>query len=316
MKHIQIASLKKRLLSSLIDLSLIAGLFCLFYFCVFTKVVANVQHYDHLNEVIKEEQIKSNLYLLDKDNNPISILVNNPKANEDDLKDHVKDFYTAYIRHEDGEDPLYWYNTHILFVEDVKGVYKDKITYPEEIIFEWVDKDNPVEVKHKDNYEQEIFNEFYRSAYASATSMLMLTDPTYSALRTMTWGNVRAAMYASMIATLIPCFIVPISLRNGKTVGKLITKLVVLTDDGYEYKRYKHIFRYLSFYIFEVFGGVVTIGLTLILTTTLTLFTKKRRALHDYISFSVVVDETNSVFYKDEAEEMMYQKKSEEKLTA
>lgn len=314
MKHIQIASLKKRLLSSLIDLTIIAGLFCLFYFCVFTKVVSNVQHYDHLNEVIKEEQFNSHLYLKDKDGNPISILVNNPKAGEDELAEPVKEFYTTYIRHEDGEDPLYWYRTHILFVEDIHGSYKDKITYPEEIIFEW--NEDKTDVKHKDGYEPEIFNQFYRSAYASATSVLMLTDPTYSALRTMTWGNVRAAMYASMIATLIPCFIIPISLRNGKTVGKLITKLVVLTDDGYEYKRYKHIFRYLSFYIFEVFGGVVTIGLTLILTTTLTLFTKKRRALHDYISFSVVVDETNSVFYKDEVEEAMYQKKSEEKLVS
>ena len=111
-------------------------------------------------------------------------------------------------------------------------------------------------------------------------------------------------------------FIVPISLKNGKTVGKLITKLVVLTDEGYEYKRYKHIFRYLAFYMVEVFGGVVTIGLTLILTTTLTLFTKKRRALHDYIAFSVVADEVNSVFYKDYDEEIEYQKKSLEKLSA
>lgn len=316
MKHIQIASLKKRLLSSLIDLTIIAGLFCLFYFCVFTKVVASVQNYNHLNDVINEERIKSDLYV-EKDNKLITILQNNPKAGEDDLKEHVKYFYTNYIRHEDGEDPQYWYNTHILFVEDVKGIYKDKITYPQEIIFEWVNKEDlTLGVKHKDGYQSETFNFFYRSAYATAVTTLSLTDPTIGAIRAMTWGNIRAAMYASMLATLIPCFIVPISLKNGKTVGKLVTKLVVLTDEGYEYKKYKHIFRYLSFYIIEVFGGVVTIGLTLILTTTLTLFTKKRRALHDYISFSVVADEVNSVFYKDEAEELEYQKKSLEKLSA
>lgn len=320
MKHIQIASLKKRLLSSLIDLTIIAGLFCLFYFCVFTKVVASVQNYNHLNEVINAERVSSGLYI-EKDNKLITILQDNPKAGETELKDPTRKFYTDYINPKDTEKHRYtdyWFNVHVLYLDDVDHLYDgEKIAYPEIRLFEW---NNPTKssdgFKKKDGHTPDEFDSFYRSSYSTAITTLSLTDPTIGAIQAMTWGNIRAAMYASMIATLIPCFIVPISLKNGKTVGKLVTKLVVLTDDGYEYKKYKHIFRYLSFYIIEVFGGVVTIGLTLILTTTLTLFTKKRRALHDYISFSVVADEVNSVFYKDEAEEAEYQKKSLEKLNA
>lgn len=314
MKHIQIASIKKRLLSSLIDLTLIAGLFCLFYFLVFTKAVASVQNYDHLNQVITMEKLKSNLYFI-KDNKVISYLQDDHKAGEDKLSEPTKLFYTQYIKHNDGENVMYWYHTHILFLEDKLEVYKDKdkINYPEVTLFEWTDE-TYTEVKHKDDFDQETFNQFYRSSYASALATLQLTNPTFNAIKTMTWGNIRAAMYSSMLATFIPCFIVPISLKNGKTVGKLVTKLVVLTDDGYEYKRYKHIFRYLAFYGLEVFGGVVTIGLTLILTTSLAFFTRKKRALHDYVAFSVVVDETNSVFYKDEEEEKTYLMKSQEKL--
>lgn len=315
MKHIQIASIKKRLLSSLIDLTLFVGLFCLFYFLVFTKAVASVQNYDHLNQIITQQKLESKLYFT-KDNKVISYLQDNHKAGEDKLSEPTKLFYTEYIKHNDGEDPIYWYHTHILFAEDKREIYKDKdkITYPEITLFEWTDE-TYTEVKHKDQYtDQKIFDDFYRSSYASALATLQLTNPTFNAIKTMTWGNIRAAMYSSMLATFIPCFIVPISLKNGKTVGKLVTKLVVLTDDGYEYKRYKHIFRYLAFYGLEVFGGVVTIGLTLILTTSLAFFTRKKRALHDYVAFSVVVDETNSVFYKDEEEEKMYLMKSQEKL--
>ena len=311
MKHIQIASLKKRLLSSLIDLTLIAGLFCLFYFCVFTKVVASVQHYDHLNEVITSERINSHLY----NENGISLLEEKPGAGETELKDPIEYFYQTYLNTKDEKYTEYWYNVHVLYLDDIDEKYKgEQLFKPQVPLFKW--NDNHTQAIKIDGHTDEEYNIFYRSAYASALTNLQFVEPVYSALKTMTWGNIRAALYSSLVATFIPCFIIPISLKNGKTVGKLVTKLVVLTDEGYEYKRYKHIFRYLAFYIIEVFGGVVTIGLTLILTTSLTLFTKKRRALHDYIAFSVVVDEVNSVFYKDSEEELMYQKKSLEKLVS
>ncbi len=305
MKHIQIASLKKRLLSSLIDLTIVAGLFCLFYFCVFTKVVSIVQHYDQLNEVIKEEERNSGLYV-EVEGKVITLTENNPTAGENELEEPVKDFYLTYMKQDE-----YWYDVHVLYLNDKDNKYPDeKIETSEIVLFEW-SGEKPVKKK---DYSQETFDQFYQASYSNAIKVLDNTDKVFNAYKTITWGNYRAALYASMLATFIPCFIVPISLKNGKTVGKLLTKLVVLTDEGYEYKRYKHIFRYLAFYMIEVFGGVVTIGLTLILTTTLTLFTKKRRALHDYIAFSVVVDEVNSVFYKDEKEELEFKKKSLEKL--
>ena len=105
MKHIQIASLKKRLLSSLIDLGLIVGLFCLFYFTTFTKIVSAVQNYPHLNEVIKEEKLKSKLYL-EKDGKIISFLQDDDKAGEDKLAAPTKDFYVNYLTIKDEEDKV------------------------------------------------------------------------------------------------------------------------------------------------------------------------------------------------------------------
>lgn len=309
MKHIQIASLKKRLLSSLIDLALIAGITCLFYFCVFSKVVANVQHFDTLNETIRNEQANSHLYQNDK-----TIIENIPNAGENELKEPIEQFYADYLHQKDEKINKYWYAVYVLHLEDKLNQYEG-VTYPEVVLFEWetVDLHNPTWTK-KTSYSQTDFDGFYRSSFGTAVYQLQQTEPIKGALTTMAWGNMRAVLYASLVGTIIPCFIVPISLKNGKTVGKLITKLVVLTDEGYEYQRYKHIFRYLAFYFLEVFGAVFTIGLTLILTCSLALFTKKKRALHDYVAFSVVADEERSVFYRDEEEEKMYLMKSQEKL--
>ncbi|MCQ2792623.1 MAG: RDD family protein [Bacilli bacterium] len=313
MKRIQVASIAQRILSSLIDLALIAGITCLFYFCVFGKAVSSVQHFDTLRQQIINEEKISYLYTNLEDDTPKTYLEVNPKAGEETLAKPVHDFYVEYLQKKDQKYTEYWYDTHVLYLDDYKGLYSEEtISRPEIILFEWKDE----KPEKKSSYTQEEFNLFYRSAYSSSLTELTYFDPIRSATTTIAWGNMRAILYASLIGTFIPCFIIPISLKNGKTIGKLVMRLVVLTDEGYEYKRYKHIFRYLSFYIIEFFGGVVTIGLTLIFTSLLALFTKKHRALHDYIAFSVVADEVHSVFYKDEEEEAKYQLLSQQKLEA
>lgn len=307
MKRIQIASVPKRLLSTFIDGIIVGGLICLFYFCVFTKVVANVHHYDQLNANITNEQNISNLY-----ENGEAYNVKHPNAGEKELAPKVKYFYCDYLVKKETKINDYWYFTHILQLQDIRGTYKDeKLTVSE--LLEW--NTNYTDYQHKINANQNDIDDFFRAAFGTCTSVINNYDPIKGAVYTMTWANLRALMYSSMIGTIIPCLCVPLLLPNGKTVGKLITKLVVLTDEGYEYKRWKLIIRYLAFYGVEVLGAFFTIGLTLILTSVTTLFSKKRRALHDFIAFSVVIDEPHSVFYKDEQEEEEYIKKAQEKLS-
>jgi len=319
MKRIQIASKGRRIASSLIDLAIIAGLFCLSYFFIFYKAVSAVQHFDNQNQIIKEERIKSGLFIEDGTK---TILQNNPNISYQELDKACYKYYCDYLYElSDKSKELYtpyWYSVEILHLEDSLNKIENKTSYTDDQRpFKWnvgypITTKDYNQYKVKDNITENDLKDFFKLNFSNAVNNLTLNDLSKckNAARVISFGTMRALLYSSMLSTFIPCFIIPISLKNGKTIGKLITKLVVLTDEGYEYKRYKHIFRYLSFYVVEVFGGVITIGLTFILSTSLVLFSKKRRALHDYISFSVVADEEHSVFYLDKNEEDKYKEKS------
>jgi len=319
MKRIQVASKGKRILSSLIDVAIIGGLFALSYFFIFYKAVAAVQNFDKHNQIILSERKQTHLYM---DDGVTTKLVNNPKMTYDEIDNEVKQYYTDYLFNKNNKPSevtytTYWYGVSILHMPDTLGTVKPEKTYKdEEILYKWINP-NIGTYEKKDNSSEKDLTDFQKGNFGTAVYNLSLSDitPIKKSARVISYGNVRALVYSSIFSTIIPCFVVPISIKNGKTVGKLITGLIVLTDEGYEYKRYKHIFRYLSFYIVEFFGGVITIGLTFILSTCLVLFSKKHRALHDYISFSVVADEKHTVFYKDEQEENEYKNKDITELT-
>lgn len=306
MKRIQIASIGKRILSTSIDLVIAIGITCLFYFCVFYKAVSNIQHFDTINETIRKEQLDSKLYVEAK-GNIITITQNEPDIKHDKLEPIIKTFYVDFMHKKDGKYTEYWYNVHVLYLDDIEKQYeKETITRPETILYEWKDG----VAKKKDGVTDNQLNEFYRGTFGTATVTLSNSEPIKGLVKTISLGKMRSLIYASLVGTVIPYLVFPLILKNSRTIGKQVCGLVVLTDEGYYYKRWKNIVRYISLYIIEIFGAVITIGLTLIFTSCLVLFSKKRRALHDFIAFSVVADGKYSVFFKDEEEENKYREKN------
>lgn len=322
MKRIQVASKGRRIVASLIDLAIIGVLFAISYFFIFYKAVSSVQNFNYHNNVIFTERSNTHLYSSDGKK---TILEENPNISYDELDSKIKSYYTEYLlpKYKEQKKPgdgdvtytKYWYGVVILHMPDVNNKIEGETEYSEDKrLYTW---DNPIDPFSNPSYKRSSVGSdddvlsFQKSNLGTAIYNLNLSDltPIRASTRVISFGTVRALLYSSIFSTFIPCFIIPISLKNGKTIGKLVMHLIVLTDEGYEYKRYKHIFRYLSFYVVEVFGGVLTIGITFILSTCLVLFSKKHRALHDYISFSCVADERHTVFYIDEEEENKYKNK-------
>ncbi|MCQ2753220.1 MAG: RDD family protein [Bacilli bacterium] len=318
MKYVQIASVGKRLTATIIDLALLAGLTCLFYFCGFSQAVASVQHFDTRQAEINQACIDSHLYVKSGDQ-IITYTEANPDAKSEEIeKEAVEPFYTDYLPKvmpkKDHYYDKYWYGVYVLHLEDTEGYYEDEPTYEEENrLYKWTDAKQGT-FERKSGIDEPRFLEFFRGTFGTATVDLTNTPKVHENMVAISWGKVRATIYASIVGSLIPYLIVPVCLRNGKTVGKLAMGLIVLTDDGYEYAKWKHIIRYLAFYLLEVFGGVVTIGLTLVFSSCLVLFSKKRRAIHDYVAFSCVVNERESVFFKNEEEELAFEKANESVL--
>lgn len=318
MKRIQIASIGKRIVAALIDLALISGLTCLFYYCVFYKIAASIHHFDEIQENVNQEFINSGLYAKNEKGEIVSYTILHPDASVDEIHDVVKNFYVDYLNknteHDEKTYTPYWFGVYVLHLPDSRALYENLPTYEEDQrLYKWSNY-QAAQYVVKDDAKAEDLQDFWRLSFGTATVALTNSPKIASQANVVTWANVRAIIYASIVGTIIPFLIVPVCLKNGKSIGKLCMGLVVLTDEGYEYKRWKHIIRYIAFYLIEAFGGVVTIGLTLLFSSCLVLFSKKRRALHDFIAFSVVADEKQSLFFKDEDEELMYKEKQESLL--
>lgn len=111
-------------------------------------------------------------------------------------------------------------------------------------------------------------------------------------------------------ASLIFYFIIPICSKNGETIGKYCLGLGVLSADGYVLKKYYYIPRFLSLFIIEMAGGILSFGGLFLVSYILFCFNKKRRSIHDFIGNSVVIDKKASVWFVDREQEYKYNYKT------
>ena len=86
--------------------------------------------------------------------------------------------------------------------------------------------------------------------------------------------------------------------------------LGVLSADGYVLKRYYHIPRFLSLFIIEMAGGILSFGGLFLISYILFCFNKKRRSIHDFVGNSVVIDKKASVWFVDKDQEYKYNYKT------
>ena len=125
------------------------------------------------------------------------------------------------------------------------------------------------------------------------------------------------------VATFIFFLVVPLCFKNGETLGKLMFKLCLANKLGYRISKMQLIPRFLlSMVVVVVLYFVV--GLNLISLGILTfialgsysmaIFTKEHKALHDFVSGTLVVDKVHSEIFKN-YDEAMRIKESIESVT-
>lgn len=145
-------------------------------------------------------------------------------------------------------------------------------------------------------------------------ALLSLTDsPEYLELDK---ANAKIMQFALLMALpvvigscLIFMAIIPICLGDGQSLGKKAMKIVVLDDMGYTYNKWKLIGRNLFCFIVEFVGGIASFGALLLITYTMSMFTKKHRSIHDYLFGSVVADSEASLWFDSPVEEELFNAK-------
>ena len=206
-----------------------------------------------------------------------------------------------------------------LDLNDIDNKYDNEPTY-NETLFKWTSNHDEIgiiadETKYPldsnghyiDDNDRTLFN-YFLNEYNGALNNIeeqSFVGGKYHQIVLLTIATIGISFAAG---SLIVCLLFPLIAPNFKTLGKLITKLIVLNDEGYKYTRLKYLLRYLFLLFVEIIGGILTIGGILLISYTAILSSKKRRSLHDLACGSVVADELNSIFFKDKETELAFKR--------
>lgn len=109
-----------------------------------------------------------------------------------------------------------------------------------------------------------------------------------------------------VVGTLIPLLAFPLLMKHGRSFGKYLLGLAVVTTDGYEVNTFKTLFRFVFLSFFELASNIFLFFVPLLLTTGAVTISKNSRALHDLFAGTFVIDAEQSKVFKDDSSERKY----------
>lgn len=235
----------------------------------------------------------------------------------------------------------YWYNVHILGLEDSLGKYTVEQLNNRSL---FIVQDGPTLFEYQTEGETVLYNELAKpKAEATEEALLayyyipeeknteqksyvylvaandLFATPYFSACleEVQLWINYIPLLISAILSSIVFLFIIPLCTKYGRTLGKLMFHLAVVNKLGYDIKKYQIVPRFwfpvlvmvFAFFVCQLIGGQVLMSYLLFVTLyTLTnygmvLFTKGHKAIHDYFALTQVINMKESVWYKDAQEE-------------
>jgi uncharacterized RDD family membrane protein YckC len=240
-------------------------------------------------------QQASYLYSVDEETNQ---LVN---LDLDEVPDAIYSYYSMF---KDGKvyapsEPAFqfsvaWFNTNVLNVTSTDS------------LFTLVNDDIDVLAVAKLDIEAIEFDEFYTDAYRQALIDLNTYPPFSSLVDLINRYFLEIIGYSALISFFIFYILVPLVARQGQTLGKRASQLIVVNDKGYVMQWWQLPLRSLVLAA-TLFTALYTIFGSLLLSYTLMVFTKYYRSANDFIALTRVVDKKASVIFNDEQDMLAYE---------
>lgn len=335
-KRILNANIAKRALTAIMDL-FFAFLFGIAVFSISSVAFTSSQYGGEIASLMTSYQLNSRLYYLNEDGNvaPYDNLARYDLY-EEKLSYYYTVFLGNEVPEQYREQhDIYWFNVFILGLDDEKGEFSaaqlEKIEEPAKSqsgIFEYATKDGEKDydslgVPHHDlHIDSDISKELTPQGKAATLSFFydsekqnayynagrdLYNRPFYSYLV----GEYQklSSFYPVIIAVppsaIIFYLIVPLIFKNGCTFGKKIMHLAIIREDEYAAKRPQIVLRQLPsillvtiLFVFLdlLIAAIISLGI-LIVSYVLSIFTPNHRALHDYIAYTRVVDDKESIYF-------------------
>ncbi len=257
-------------------------------------------------------QIESKLYVLDEDYGTVSVLA------AEDYDTGVLAYYTEYK----GET-IAWYNDEILkigtegslFVYAQTGGIDDPTIVGVPAPIEDAGSMTSAELSSATAAQTADLDDFYYDTYSAAISDLNEQED-YLALANQLADYFRwELIIATAVVLLVFYFMIPMLLKDGRTLGKQIFGLSLVNKLGYKVTKSQIILRFLVFGLFEILGSVYTMMGTILISYTIMIFGKKNMSVHDWAASTRVIDGKRSVWFKNATEAAAYQTEIDKNVT-
>ncbi len=298
------ASLGKRTGAAIIDLLVAA----LVWFGLMAYAIQPIFNASFNLPAIQEDyqaiQLESKLYVVDEDYGTVSVLA------EEDYDTGVLAYYTEYK----GETIL-WYNTEILKIgeEDSLFVYAQTAGVDDPTI---VGVPAPIEdsgsmpseeLSSATAVQTSNLANFYYDAYTAARTDLNAQEDYAALANELAYYFKWELAIGTTLVLAIFYLIIPMFLKDGRTLGKQIFGLSLVNKNGFKIKKWQIAVRAVVFGVFEILGSLYTMMGTILISYTIMIFGKKNMSIHDFVASSRVIDSKRSTWFKNAEEAAAYQ---------
>lgn len=233
--------------------------------------------------------------------------VSNQLVNLDlaDVPDAIYQYYSVFKNGKvyNPSEPAFefsisWYNINVLNVQEVDP------------IFELVNTDINVIAVLKDGVAQTDIDAFYTEAYRLALIDFNTYPPFASLVSLINGYFLEIIGYSALLSFLIFYVLIPLLLKQGITLGKKASGIIVVTDKGYTMKWWQLPIRSLVLAA-TLITAIYTIFGSLLLSYTLMVFTKGYRSANDFLALTKIVDQKTSKIFDNEQLLLAYENQLE-----
>jgi uncharacterized RDD family membrane protein YckC len=221
----------------------------------------------------------------------------------DDIPDAIYAYYSIFRNGktflEETEPFVFtnmWYNTTILDIDN------------NSTLFELVNNDPTLRAVERSNLsesDQSLLTNFYTRAFNEALRDLATFGPYVELAQQINQYFIEILAIAASISLLVFYLLIPLLAKEGRTLGKLLLGLSVVSKDGYHIVWWQQLVRFMGLTLTFVLGIYTILG-SILISYTFMIFTKNYRSLHDFVALTRVVDRKQSLLFKKEAQFIDY----------
>ncbi len=271
------AKLSKRIGAGIIDIFVMFTLFAMFFSFVFSPLFSAVTKVDYYENKIIEFKINSHLYIADKDESYVPIT--------DNFDENITLFYSEFDYDDIDENDSINYISDYLSAKEKSGLF----TYLEEN--GWVEKIG---------VEKEL-TDFYENQWEIADNLLNLSKHLNGYSYRMIMLRVMCIITSVIITYLSYHLLLPLFLKDGQTLGKVVCGLKVVDQKGFRVKYSRMILRCFIGLFFNVFLAIL-FCLPWFISITMLIFSKNAITIQDYFSVTYIVDGKLSTMFNSKEE--------------